>query len=298
MLVQFGCRCKSKQLAAICLLFKMKSKRTHLVFQILGWLQMVSSVTQKFTYTGSYQEFVVPATVTSIDMTLTGGQGGGNFFGAVISATVPVTAGETLYVFVGGAGSCATAAGGFNGGGAGTLAMFNTIGCGGGGASDVRTDPNDLTTRLATAGGSGGDVWSTEWGNSDGGDGGCPSGFPGEGTKAEDNAYGGGGANQTHGGYPGFYSNSYNYGGAGTLGLGGAGGSDTSGGGGGGGYYGGGGGASTAGGGGSSYSPYAYTCSVSTSDDVYAHDGNIVFTYAVDYTFTYTSGKLFLYCSP
>ena len=274
----------------------MKNKNARLLFQVFGWLKVVSSVTQTFYYTGSYQEFVVPATVTSIDMTLTGGQGGGNFFGAVISASVPVTAGETLYIFVGGAGSCANAEGGFNGGGDGTLDMIATIGCGGGGGTDVRTDPNDLNTRLITAGGSGGDVWSTAWGNSDGGDGGCPSGFAGEGNKDEDGAYGGGGANQTHGGYPGFYSNDYKYGGAGVLGSGGSGGSDTSGGGGGGGYYGGGGGASTAGGGGSSFSPYAYTCSYYTSDDVYSQDGKAVFTYAMDYTFTYAAGTVMSLC--
>ena len=71
-----------------------------------------------------------------------GGQGG------IVRATVPVTPGKTLYVYVGGAGSIATGTnnkidpGGFNGGGASPV---NAFGSAGGGATDIRTAAGDLT---------------------------------------------------------------------------------------------------------------------------------------------------------
>ena len=96
--------------------------------------------------------FVVPAGDSSISVTATGAQGAAGFescggFGAAVTATLPVTAGETLYVEVGGVGS--------NGGGGGGGEY------GGGGASDLRALPEadglvPTDSRLLVAGGGGG----------------------------------------------------------------------------------------------------------------------------------------------
>jgi hypothetical protein len=65
-----------------------------------------SPTVQSFT-PGAEQTFVVPAGVTSIDVTATGGTGGNNGendsfggSGAVVATTIPVTSGETLYLNV------------------------------------------------------------------------------------------------------------------------------------------------------------------------------------------------------
>jgi hypothetical protein len=174
--------------------------------------------------------------------------------GATVGADVDVTAGETLYVEVGGNGTQPTYAntsdstyvytagvGGFNGGGDAGLQVG---GGGGGGASDVRTEPaaaaGSLGSRLVVAGGGGGAALAGNGGSSGrtGAPGGDPGGRcvfpsdPGNGATAD---AGGAGA---QGPYPGA---------SGTLGSGGGGGgvdlfAGDGGGGGGGGYYGGGGG--------------------------------------------------------
>jgi Glycine rich protein len=59
-----------------------------------------------------------------------------------------VTAGQKLYIYVGGGGSTGNS---FNGGGSGYYGY-----CGGGGATDVRTISGNLTSRLIVAGGGGG----------------------------------------------------------------------------------------------------------------------------------------------
>ncbi len=118
--------------------------------------------TATFKYTGGEQTFAVPAGVTHIHVESVGGAGGtapaGGTLGgrgAVVSGTVTVTPGHTLYVEVGGAGAGTT--GGFNGGGGQTNGDF---GGGGGGASDVRTiariEPKTLESRLIVAAGGGG----------------------------------------------------------------------------------------------------------------------------------------------
>jgi hypothetical protein len=113
--------------------------------------------------------FVVPAGVTSVDVVLLGGAGGDatpsadntNAFGkggagAKVSGTMNVTAGNTLYVEVGGEGVTA-GAGGFNGGGNVNGQDKGALSAGGGGgASDIRTSAKDLSTRLVVAGGGGG----------------------------------------------------------------------------------------------------------------------------------------------
>jgi Glycine rich protein len=115
-----------------------------------------------FNYTGSYTSWVVPLEVTSIAFDLTGASGGNAYgaytvyggLGGTVSGTLNVTPGETLYFFVGGWGddSNATAIGGFNGGGSGSVGNSS----GGGGATDIRVGGVTLTDRIAVAGGGGG----------------------------------------------------------------------------------------------------------------------------------------------
>jgi hypothetical protein len=241
-----------------------------------------------FTYTGGEQTYEVPAGVALVRINAIGaaggnlschGQSGGH--GGSITADVPVTAGQTLYVEVGGAGEngCGgaqvSAGGGFNGGGSSGTSAPGETGAGGGGASDVRTVSTIGTSRLETldsrlvvAGGGGGAGDAVLLFEANGGDSG-QAGFA---------SFGAGGV--AAGGDPGVTGfGSGGSGGAGGIspecpqgsnglrggfGFGGAGGSATtdSGGGGGGGYYGGGGGSgdneirectSGGGGGGSSF---------------------------------------------
>jgi hypothetical protein len=135
-------------------------------------------VSQALTTPGE-QPFVVPPGVTSVKVTLVGGNGaagtgapGGP--GATVSGTLTVSPGETLYAEVGGNGVALGTGindmGGYNGGGAGGLRQtFGTAsgGGGGGGASDVRRcSPSappvgcgvaqSLASRLLVAGGGGG----------------------------------------------------------------------------------------------------------------------------------------------
>ena len=221
--------------------------------------------------------WTVPAGVTSLNMDARGGQGGWGVYGysnggGQLTGTLTVTAGETLYIFVGDQGMqtgnvLAGYAGrpGFNGGGWGgtTTATDITnsaiIGGGGGGATDIRTT-TALSSRIAIAGAAGGSAHGS--GNSCCGTigwGGAGGGTTGGITTTSDGSSGGAGT-QSAGG------SSFSIAG-GALGIGGVGrdtGTGTTtiygGGGGGGGYYGGGGGNSngygqwfTGGGGGSSF---------------------------------------------
>ncbi len=207
-----------------------------------------------FDYTGDVQTFVVPEGVSSVDVTVQGGEGGRTSSagsppggqGAVTTATLAVTPGETLYVYVGGRGSPSAA--GYNGGGSAGGATI-TGGGGGGGASDIRRGGMALANRIVVAGGGGGAGHSGDAGGSGGGLQGANGGGGGR---------AGGGGTEAMGGTGGTADL---MGGNGSLGLGGDSPSGfNTGGGGGGGYYGGGaGGTVTAaglaggGGGGSSY---------------------------------------------
>lgn len=120
---------------------------------------------ETFHYTGSKQTFVVPDGVTQLHVVAVGGLGAvanesAKFPGAYpgrVSALIPVTPQETLYVFVGGNGNGIT--GGFNGGGNGASLsplyyhFFDSYG--GGGASDVREGNAGLRHRILIAGGGG-----------------------------------------------------------------------------------------------------------------------------------------------
>ena len=121
----------------------------------------------------SGQDFVVPAGVCEVTVVALGAAGGdgntdnqGNLSvgrpGGTAEATIPVTPGETLHVFVGGQGGDFNAgnggAGGLNGGGdAGNQSSPASFpGGGGGGASDVRQSGTTLDDRVVVAGGGGG----------------------------------------------------------------------------------------------------------------------------------------------
>jgi hypothetical protein len=120
---------------------------------------------QTFHYTGKEQQFKVPPGVHKINVEAWGAAGGesdvagGN--GGRVSATIPVTPGEKLFLFVGGAASGAK--GGFDGGADGGISNWYPKGCqndcaggGGGGASDIRRDGDVLHDRIFVAGGGGG----------------------------------------------------------------------------------------------------------------------------------------------
>src|SRR5262249_42775645 len=118
----------------------------------LLWSGVAQGATATFNFTGAEQTFVVPNGVTAIHVDAVGGRGGMGDggavggFGAHATADLPVTAGQVLFVLVGGNGNAGqemanTSAGGFNGGGLGGASGGGACrGAGsGGGASDVRT---------------------------------------------------------------------------------------------------------------------------------------------------------------
>ncbi|MEI6765358.1 MAG: glycine-rich protein [Bacteroidota bacterium] len=115
---------------------------------------------QTFNYTGSAQTWQVPVCVTSISASVYGAQGGSGYsgntnYGGLASATLTVTPGETLTIYVGSQGSGVN--GGFNGGGPGAGSGY-----GGGGASDIRQGGTSLNERIIVgAGGGGGSYWSS-----------------------------------------------------------------------------------------------------------------------------------------
>ncbi len=114
-----------------------------------------------FTATGAEQCYTVSPGVSEVSITAVGGKGGDGLdgvggFGAVVGGEIPVTAGETLFVEVGGNGVGRGAHGAtFGGGGDG-----GSDSGAGGGASDVRTVPagqgSSLNSRVLVAGGGGG----------------------------------------------------------------------------------------------------------------------------------------------
>jgi hypothetical protein len=204
--------------------------------------------TLTFAFTGAPQLFVVPACVFEINATVSGAQGGSNWvnndnFGGEYTGTIPVTPGETLWVYVGGQPN--TIAGGYNGGGGGEAA-----GKGGGGATDIRRAGNTLNDRVLVAGGGGGaGFWSSM--HVVGGKGGGLTG--GNGYRDTPSTPGGLGANQTGPGANGTCVSLNNPAMAGAFGTGGSSNScGCEGYGGGGGWYGGAGSGNCRGGGGGS----------------------------------------------
>jgi hypothetical protein len=199
-----------------------------------SWEEAVSTVPTvvanpavSFAYTGAVQVYTVPLGVTSLLVDAYGAQGGGSqprsttvagANGARVQATLAVTPGQRLFIYVGGAGGSAPASssGGYNGGGRGAPAGFSIPAGGGGGATDVRTSDSGTayTNRLLVAAGGGGAGISNSatgvGGDPDGGSGGGASGgtFTGAGaTQASGFALGQGGSPyyQAGGGGGGYY---------------------------------------------------------------------------------------------
>jgi Glycine rich protein/Abnormal spindle-like microcephaly-assoc'd, ASPM-SPD-2-Hydin len=213
------------------------------------------AVAQSFGYSGSVQTYTVPAGVNSLQVSATGGSGTGYYHadggaGGTVNATIPATPGQTLDIYVGGNGGTPngySAPGGYNGGGS-----SGPFAGSGGGATDIRTSQNDLSSRILVAGGGGGAGPGNGAGNdAPGGNAGYPAGADGSSSYGTP---GGGGTQQTGGaggpssggGYQGGTYGGFGSGGTGAFSGG------TGGGGGGGGYYGGGGASGSSGGGGGS----------------------------------------------
>jgi hypothetical protein len=254
-----------------------------------------------FSFTGAEQTFTVPDCVDEIQITAYGAAGkkasttsSSIGLGGMAQGTLSVSAGEVLYVYVGGDG-------GYNGGGSSWSGSSQV--CNGGGGSDVRSGGSGITDRIIVAGGGGGVSGETAWGDGgDGGGGSCGSNYcggqGGDGyhltmagsggasggigiTGCHGGAGGGGGLGSGGGG-----ASSSCYSGAvagtGTLGGGGAGSASTSGccssygaAGGGGGYYGGGGVAGGCCGGGGAGGGSSWTGELrSTSFSAGARSGN------------------------
>ena len=188
--------------------------------------------TYSFIYTGTEQCYQVPAGISQLTVTAVGAPGGAGVDisggiggiagdGARVTGRIPVLAGETLYVEVGGAGqqgnpcltlTCTSTAGGFNGGGT-AGAADEPSGGSGGGASDIRTvscggacpgatGSTTLDTRVLAAGGGGGggDGYGQGGAGGSGSAGGANSsyGAPGlTGTGTGAGGQGGGGGTQT-----------------------------------------------------------------------------------------------------
>ncbi|MGE5456372.1 MAG: leucine-rich repeat protein [Ignavibacteriales bacterium] len=129
-----------------------------------------------FSYANySYYKLTVPTT-GSYKLEVWGAEGGGSRLsgnessgfggaGGYATGTVSLTAGDILYVYVGGYGSSSLmgfASGGWNGGGSGHASYANEPGNGGGGATDIRlvsgkwSDAASLNSRIIVAGGGGG----------------------------------------------------------------------------------------------------------------------------------------------
>ena len=220
-----------------------------------------SSGLETFSYTGAQQTFTVPSGVSTITIKVWGAQGGsGGWYsnqsycstggkGGYATGDLSVTAGNTVYVYVGGEGesnpcdsrACGSGTqgiknGGFNGGGA---SQASCGGSGGGGASDVRYGGTSISNRKIVAGGGGG------------------GGNPANGTQLSNGGAGGGTAGETMANSTQFYNRTPGTGATQSSGNSNGTGSQANqnlSGGGGGGYFGGGtGGNSTGGGGGSGY---------------------------------------------
>jgi hypothetical protein len=234
--------------------------------------------TINFNYTGTTQQWTVPNGVTSINVLLKGAAGisgispgsdGTGGLGGQLQATIAVTPGQILNIFIGGTPTCLSCAG-WNGGGAGQSGGLsgNTYGSGGGGgASDIRIGGTSLSQRVLVAAGGGGGgcfCYCCTYGNAGAG-GGLVGGNASYPFGTDYSFYFGFGATQSAGGVGGAASND------GLLGLGGNG--QNFGGGGGGGYYGGGGGSNDMGGGGGSSYAISSATNVVHSSGVNAGNG-------------------------
>jgi hypothetical protein len=221
-----------------------------------------------FTYTGAVQPYT--ASITGQYILETWGAEGGEMVyskggkGGYATGKINLTAGTTLYIYVGSKGGNQSTPG-WNGGGASSITQNAHMASGGGGATDIRTvggnwnDSSGLASRIIVAGGGGGAAYYNI-GGAGGGSVGQTGIYSSTSSTYCNAAAQGSGGTQSAGGAGGIHlsSNSNTNGAAGIFGIGGAGGdngSNYAGASGGGGYWGGGGGAGfwCAGGGGSGY---------------------------------------------
>lgn len=260
--------------------FSIPALQTSDTFYIRAYSAAPGTVSQTFNYTGSQQIFVVPAGITSVWVDVRGAQGGSydvnsGGLGGKVEGWLPVTPGETLYVYVGEQPS--SYLGGWNGGG---NTDYNKVSNrGGGGASDIRRGGNTLYHRVVVAGGGGGSGRSSTSIGYDGGAGGGLTGGNGFYSGGYNNSYSGQGGTQSRGG-----DGSLNGSGPGYFGQGGHGyhssTSTTYGcGGGGGGWFGGGGGYYYGGGGGGSSWADPSIYSVSHTPGTQQGHGSVTITY-------------------
>ncbi|MFA4888789.1 MAG: glycine-rich protein [Candidatus Omnitrophota bacterium] len=259
-----------------------------LTLAVCARLSVAFADSQVLSYTGSQQTWDVPAGVTSITVdaygakgaTATTGSYGVGGEGGRTQATLTVTPGDTLYIYVGGKGTSLTG-GGWNGGGYGYSGFSHQPGRGGG-ASDIRSGGTALANRILVAGGGGGGGVQAGT-RPDGGAGGTTTGA--DGGDANTAGCGGDGGTGSAGGTGGTFSG-YGTAQPGSLGLGGGDGTtsyptyNNLGGGGGGGYYGGGCGDWGAGGGGSSWVTATGSSSITYTRGGRADNGQITITWA------------------
>jgi hypothetical protein len=151
-----------------------------------------------FTYTGQPVQCTVPQGITSLTVTVIGGQGGscttcgpGGSGGEAI-ATVPVQPGDPIRIWVGQQGNSSGGWGKANGGNGGTTGYGGFNGAGGGGASAVAIGTSDSATPLVVAGGGGGgggNGFGDQLAGS-GGAGGAGGNPAGDGAKGQDSSSG------------------------------------------------------------------------------------------------------------
>ncbi|MEL6865688.1 MAG: glycine-rich protein [Bacteroidota bacterium] len=243
-----------------------------------------------FECTKSVQQFIVPADVYTIQVNAFGASGGNGVdgpggLGGQVEATLAVTPGDTLYLYVGEKGeghlnpnTYGSNSGGWNGGGF----AYNFTAGGGGGATDIRKGGTLWSDRILVVGGGGGARDSCTADGPVGGDGGGLIGAAGGVCDGYPSTRGGQGGTQSAGGARGCWDGTSHCGVNGSLARGGSGYSyyPNYGGGGGGGYYGGGGGTVRCdGGGGSSYTDPDLCTHVVHQQGVRDGNGLLIFEY-------------------
>lgn len=267
---------------------------------VISYMMPVFSNIDTFFYTGTVQNFTVPANVSNLTVEVVGASGGtgtpsthrGGYGGKVIGE-ITVNSGDIFEIYVGGAGNTGStssyALGGYNGGGNGGFFPGNWGGGGGGGASDIRITPFGLNNRIIVAGGGGGGGYNYSTTDYDrGGNGGGTTGETGFGAGVIGGQGSGAGGTQLTGGLGGTFSG-YCTASDGILGVGGlAGTCSSAGGGGGGGYYGGGGATWSGGGGGSSYTDPIFTNVIHEQGANTSGNGWVVLRYNINSTITLT----------
>ena len=142
-----------------------KMKTIIMLFMTGGVFINIANAQIDFTFTGTIQEYTVPAGVSSLKIEAWGAQGGGSEglnianqddggLGGYAQGTLMVTSGDELFILVGGKPVMIPGGGntgGYNGGGNG-----RQYGGAGGGASDVRLNGSAFFNRILIAGGGGG----------------------------------------------------------------------------------------------------------------------------------------------